>query len=108
MISYPLIRVFEPDLPPAVAKAAGQHTYDSYAGSFENVLLKQSFYELLDKVPNIPVLILASTNDEYTQAQALDRLPQRKTVTVVKLSGNHNVLLKDPDRISDEILKFTH
>ncbi len=104
--SYPLIRILEPDLPPAVAKAAGQHNYNSYSGSFENILLKQNFYELLAKIPNIPVLILASNRDEYTKEKALERLPQRDTVKLVVINGNHNVLLKDPDRIADEILKF--
>lgn len=104
--SYPLIRIFEPDLPPAVARAAGQHTYDAYVGSFENILLKQNFYELLAKVSNIPVLIIASNQDEHATEQALNRLPQRDTIKLVRIDGNHNVLLKDPDRISDEILKF--
>ncbi len=107
-ISYPLIRMFEPELPPAVARAAGQHTYASYSGSFENILLKQNFYELLEKVKKIPVLIIASDRDEYTKEQALDRLPQRDTVTLVKVDGTHNVLLNHPDVISSEILKFIH
>ena len=105
-ISYPLIRLFEPDLPPAVAKAAGQHTYASYLGSFENMLLKQNFYELLEKVKNVPVLIIASDRDEYTKEQSLERLPHRSTVTLVKVEGTHNVLLKRPNLISGEILKF--
>ncbi len=105
-VSYPLIRVFEPELPPAVAKAAGQHTYASYSGSFENILLKQNFYELLAQVQEIPVLIIASKRDEYTGDRALELLPQRTTLKLVKIDGNHNVVLKDPDRISEEILKF--
>lgn len=105
-LSYPLIRLFEPQLPPAVAKAAGQHTYNSYRGSFENVLLHQNFYVLLNKVQDIPVLILASTRDEYTKDQALQRLPLRRQLKLVIIDGNHNVLLTDPERISTEILKF--
>ncbi len=106
--SYPMIRIFEPDLPPAVARAAGQHTYDAYVGSFENILLNQNFYELLAKVSDIPVLIIASNQDEHTTEQALDRLPKRNTIKLVRIDGNHNVLLKDPDRISEEILKFVN
>ncbi len=105
-ITYPLIRLFEPSLPPAVAKAAGQHTYESYSRTFENILLKQDFYSLLAKVPDIPVLIIASSRDEYTNDRALESLPQRSNLKLVLVQGNHNVLLKDPDLISEEILKF--
>ena len=105
-ISYPLIRILEPELPPAIAQAAGQHSYASYSGSFTNILLKQKFYDLLDKVPEIPVLIIASSKDEYSKDLALVMLPQRSNLKVVKIDGNHNVLLSDPDRISKEILKF--
>ncbi len=105
-ISYPLLRVFEPDLPSAVAEAAGQHTYASYSGSFENILLKQNFYELLAKVSDVPVLIISSKRDEYKKDSALEVLPQRKTIKLVRIDGNHNVLLKSPDRISKEMLEF--
>ncbi len=106
LISYPLIRIFEPELPPAVAEAAGQHVYASYSGSFENILLKQNFYELLEKIPNVPVLIISGSTDEYTKNQPLQQLPTRLTVKFVKIDGDHNVLLKKPQRISEEILKF--
>lgn len=105
-IGYPLARIFEPDLPPTIAKAVGQHNYSSYVGTFENILLKQNVYELLAKVLDIPVLIISSNQDEYTKSESLELLPQRSTIKLVKIDGNHNVLLKAPDRISEEILKF--
>lgn len=104
--SYPIIRLFEPNLPAPVARAAGQHTWESYSGSFKNVLLDQNFYELLAKVPNIPILILASNRDEYTKDEALKKLPQRKNLKLITIDGNHNVLLHDPERISSEISRF--
>jgi pimeloyl-ACP methyl ester carboxylesterase len=105
-ISYPLIRLFEPELPPAVAEAAGQHVWESYSGSFQHVLLEQDFYALLAQVKNIPILIIASDNDPYTKPSALAELPKREGLKYVLISGTHNVLLSDPKRISKEILEF--
>ena len=105
-LTYYLIRLFEPHLPATMAMAAVQHTYNSYVGTFENVLLHQDFYKLLDQIQNIPVLILASLKDEYTKDNALERLPQRKNIKLIRIPGMHNVLLSDPSCIAAEINKF--
>ena len=106
LLSYPFIRILEPDLPPAVAKAAGQHTWDSYSGSFEHVLLEQDFFKLISKVHFIPILIIASSDDEYTKVATLKRLPESKNIQVVLLKGDHNVLLHQPEQIANEIQRF--
>ena len=106
MLSYPLIRLFEPELPPAVAEAAGQHSWESYSGSFQHVLLEQDFYSLLAQVSHTPILIISSDNDIYTKTSALRKLPARKGLKSILISGTHNVLLSDPARISKEILEF--
>jgi pimeloyl-ACP methyl ester carboxylesterase len=105
-ISYPIIRILEPELPPVVAKAAGQHTWDSFSGSFQHVLLEQNFFKLLSKVKAIPILIIASTEDEYTRPEALKRLPESNNIKLVLLDGDHNVLLRQPKRLASEIDQF--
>ena len=105
-ISYPLIRLLEPELPPAVARAAGQHTWESYSGSFQHVLLDQDFYALIAKIPSVPTLIIASEHDEFTKTSALNKLPKRDNLKSVLLPGTHNVLLTDPLKISKEIKAF--
>lgn len=105
-ISYPIIRLLEPELPPNVARAAGQHTWDSYSGSFRHVLLEQDFFKLLSKVETIPILIIASSNDEYTRAQVLLRLPVRQNIKFILLKGDHNMLLRQPEQVSQVIEKF--
>lgn len=69
-------------------------------------MLHQDFYALLEKLKDIPVLIIASTKDKYTKDESLLRVPLRSSIKLVVLEGNHNVLLKDPERVSTEILKF--
>ncbi len=105
-ISYPLIRLAEPELPSAVAESAGQHTWESYSGSFQHILLEQNFYSLLDQVSDIPILIIASDEDHYTKTSALEKLPQREKLKYVLVSGTHNVLLSRPQRIVKEIQEF--
>ena len=105
-ISYPIIRFLEPDLPPAVAKAAGQHSWHSYSGSFKHVLLEQNFFELLSKVTNVPVLIITSDKDKYTNPAVFENRLQQKNVKVVQLAGDHNILLHQPEEISAQIDQF--
>ena len=104
--SYPFIRLTEPELPKAVAWAAGQHTYASYNGSLTHILLNQNFYELLAKVSDIPILVLASDKDEYTKDDALEKLPQHKNIKLARLPGKHNNLITDPELITKEINSF--
>ena len=105
-LSYPIIRWLEPDLPAAVARDVGHHTWDSFSGSFKNILLNQNFYNLLDQVSAIPVLILVSSNDKYASDADIEKLPDRKNLKVIKIEGGHNVLLQDPKKVTVEILKF--
>ncbi len=105
-ISYPFLRLAEPELPKAMARAAGQHTYASYHGSLTHVLMNQNFYQLLSKVNDISVLILASDKDEYTKDSALEKLPQHKNIKLVRLPGGHNNLITDPDVVTKEISAF--
>ncbi len=104
--SYPLIRLLEPEIPAAIAKAAGQHTWASFHGSFQNVLIGQNFFELLASAPEIPILIIASTNDEYTKLSALDKLPKRKSISTVVINGNHHMPLGETSAVLKEIHSF--
>ena len=106
MLSYPIIRWLEPELPAAVARDVGHHTWDSFSGSFKNILLNQNFYNLLDQVTAIPTLILVSSDDKYASNTDIKKLPDRKNLKVIKIEGGHNVLLQDPKKVAVEILKF--
>ena len=105
-ISYPLIRILEPDLPSSAAKAAGQHTWMSYHGSLRNVLMGQDFSSLMAKVKNVPILIMAAVNDKYTDAKTVAELPVQSNVRVISIDGGHNAILKNADQINDRIRRF--
>lgn len=106
MFSYPIIRWLEPDLPEAVAQDVGHHTWDSFSGSYKNILLNQDFYKLLDQASAITTLILVSSDDIYTTDADIKKIPDRNNLIVIKIEGGHNVLLQDPKKVAAEILKF--
>ncbi len=105
-ISYPLIRFLEPELPATVAKAAGQHTWNSYHGSLKNVLMGQDFFKLIAAVKNSPILILAAADDKYTDLATISAVPDQSNIKVVRIDGGHNIFLKNADQINQEIKKF--
>lgn len=105
-ISYPLIRLLEPELPPSAAKAAGQHTWKSYQGSLKNVLMGQDFFRLIASVKNSPILIVAAANDKYTDPKTIAEWPGQSNVKMVSIDGGHNIFLNKADQINQEITKF--
>ncbi len=105
-VSYPVIRLLEPDLPAAAAKAAGQHTWNSYHKSMENILMAQDFLSLVTSIPNIPILILSSRDDKYADSKTLTGLAMQNHVEIVSIKGGHQIMLQDPAQINSEIKKF--
>ncbi len=105
-LAYPLIGIFEPELPAAMATDATKHTWKSYMGSMKHVLEEQKTLELIQNVKNIPTLILMSDKDEYSKSENLDILKDQKNVRIKIVNGEHSLPLFHPERIMPDIQSF--
>lgn len=104
--SYPFLRLLEPDLPAYVAMDATKHTNESFAGSLENILQKQNFFNLIDSLKTIPILVISTHDDAYSKQSQLEQLKGYPNITVRVLDGDHNFILKSPDLALGEIKGF--
>lgn len=103
---YPVIRLSDPELPPDVAMDVTKHTWESFTGSLENILENQRFFDLLKNVPSLPILLITSQEDAYSKTGDLVKLQQSPNIELQSVPGDHNFLLKSPDKVSELIKKF--
>jgi pimeloyl-ACP methyl ester carboxylesterase len=101
----PLLRMALRDLPPTVAQDAAQHTWDSYLGSLDHVVLGVWLETLLPRV-GVPVLILQGQEDDTADRSKLDTLASRIGARFVALPGDHNFILRTKEPALSMIRQF--
>jgi pimeloyl-ACP methyl ester carboxylesterase len=106
LMPYPFIRMAEPELPAEVALDATRHTWKSFSGSLENVLIRQDGLGLVASIKNKPILIILSREDSHSKRADFGSLQKQKNVKIVLLEGDHNFLLKDHDQVVAFIKAF--
>lgn len=106
-LMYPMMRILEPNLPRVVAEDASKHTWESFSGSYRNVLTNQRFAELMAQAPIVPILILEGAEDIHTKAELLNRLAEKMpNVKLSVIQGGHNFILEEPGAAISEIQTF--
>ncbi len=111
-LSYPLVRILEPDLPIALAKDSTKHSWESFSGSLDNVIRAQRFFELIDALAATPILVVSSVDDTYSNEDALKQLQHHDRLklpllTTKSIAGGHNFRLAEKTELLKAITEFT-
>lgn len=106
ILFYPMIRIFDPELPSEVAMDVTKHTWESFNGSLKNILQNQRFFDLIENVSNVPILLISSKDDPYSTMGELQNLKHRQNIEIKSFPGDHNFLLKSPKKVTDLLKQF--
>jgi pimeloyl-ACP methyl ester carboxylesterase len=103
MLVAPLLA---PDVPPAVARAALQHTWTSYSRTLHHVIFTSRAGAWLQQVPH-PVLIIQGAYDPIATVepvrQAIATLPN---VQLCVLEAGHRLIFTHSAQISEKLARF--
>jgi len=100
-----LAKPFTRSLPSEIGADMLKHTWKSYSGSMKNVLLNQNLLELIKKV-DAPILIITSEDDMYTDIVQLKKLSRRGKISLEIMSGDHHMVIRNPQQVSLVIKNF--
>jgi pimeloyl-ACP methyl ester carboxylesterase len=102
-VSTAIVRALRPELPPPVARDASRHTWDSYWGTMERVILAADADRWLAEA-RAPVRVVAGTEDGMIDAAFLAELSTRhRRVESRRFPGGHDLPLIAPRRCVGEI-----
>ena len=86
------------DLPASIARDGVQHTWASYSQSVEEVILSPTPPSILEQ-PHCPVHIVAGHADTILDLPLLQRLEQRRRITLdIWADAEHDLILRQPGR----------
>jgi pimeloyl-ACP methyl ester carboxylesterase len=102
-VSTGIVRALRPELPPPVARDASRHTWDSYWGTMERVILAADADRWL-AAARVPVRVVAGVEDGMVDADFLAELASRhRHMEHRRLPGGHDLPLTAPRRCVGEI-----
>jgi pimeloyl-ACP methyl ester carboxylesterase len=101
-----LLPYWLPELPSDVARDAGQHTWDSFLGSLDHVVLEFDLGTMTQQLLSVPILILQGDRDENADPEALKHIAHVVGGRFVRLEGDHNFLLRRPEPALGMIRSF--
>jgi len=89
---------FRGDLPAPIAQDGVQHTWASYSQSIEEVILAPTPPSILEQL-QCPVHIVAGNADAILDLPLLQRLEQRRSITLdIWTHAEHDLILRQPGR----------
>jgi pimeloyl-ACP methyl ester carboxylesterase len=100
---YQIAPVFEPSVPPHVARDAVLHRWESFDRTLGNVVLESRLEGTLRSLKGIPMTIVHGTRDAITPRQRLESIAAETGARLVFIEGDHNMFLSDPDAVIAEI-----
>ncbi|MEK7355379.1 MAG: alpha/beta hydrolase [Bdellovibrionota bacterium] len=89
-----MFRPFIRDLPEAVIEDVALHTWRSYNGSLEHLIIRQRLEALLEKTVR-PVVIIVARFDRTADADGIAAIGRALNVPVRVVDGEHNFLVQD-------------
>ena len=103
----PLLFRFAPGLdrevPPAVARDAVLHRWESFDRTLQNVVLRSNMEQTLRALVPLPITILHGTEDHITDRDRLEAIAAETGATLLFLRGDHNMYLRDPHAVLQPI-----
>ena len=95
-----------PDVPPAVARDALQHTWPSYSQTLRHVIFKSGAREWLQQVQH-PVLIIQGTHDRIAPAEPVrEVIATLPNVQLRVLEAGHRLIFTHSAQIAAELTHF--
>ncbi len=89
---------FRGDLPAPIAQDGVQHTWTSYSRSLEQVILAPTLPSMLETIA-CPIHVVAGEDDAVLDLPLLQRLEQRRRITLDVWAGaEHDLILREPGR----------
>ncbi len=93
----------EPDVPPAVARDAVLHRWESFDRTLRNVVLQSKMEQTLRTLASLPVTILHGTEDRITDRDRLEAIAAETGAKLIFLPGDHNMYVRHPDEVVRQI-----
>ena len=93
----------DPEVPPAVARDAVLHRWESFDRTLRNVVLRSNMEQTLRSLTALPITILHGTEDHITDRGRLEGIAAETGATLLFLRGDHNMYLRDPDAVLQPI-----
>jgi pimeloyl-ACP methyl ester carboxylesterase len=95
-----------PDVPPAVARDALQHTWPSYSGTLRNVVFKSRARDWLQQVQH-PALIIQGTHDRIAPVEPVrEVIATRPNMQLRVLEAGHRLIFTHSTHIAAEVTHF--
>lgn len=102
-VLYQIAPVFEPAIPPHVARDAVLHRWESFDRTLRNVVLASRLEKALRTLKGLPMTIVHGTGDDITPRERLEAIAAETGARLVFIEGDHNIFLSNPDAVMDEI-----
>ncbi len=93
----------DPEVPPAVARDAVLHRWESFDRTLQNVVLRSNMEQTLRALVPLPITILHGTEDHITDRDRLEAIAAETGATLLFLRGDHNMYLRDSDAVLQPI-----
>ncbi|MEO6258790.1 MAG: alpha/beta hydrolase [Thermoanaerobaculia bacterium] len=93
----------DPEVPPAVARDAVLHRWESFDRTLQNVVLRSNMEQTLRALVPLPITILHGTEDHITDRDRLETIAAETGAKLLFLRGDHNMYLRDPDTVRQPI-----
>ena len=95
-----------PDVPPAVARAALQHTWPSYSRTLRNVVFKSRARDWLQQVQHL-ILIIQGTRDRIAPVEPVrEAISNLSNVQLRVLEAGHRLIVTHSTQIAAELTHF--
>jgi len=95
-------RFANPTVPGPLNDDAVEHTWPSFQGTLEDLLLSDDHAQWVDEV-SVRVQVIAGSKDPLMDHGFLRRLDQRSSVRLDLVPGGHDLPLRDPGTCISEI-----
>ncbi len=107
-IIKPILPYILSDLPKEVAEAAALHTWKSYLGAMDNIILNSPMEKLLPRLANKPAMIVHAQSDLDADSSELQKLSDQFRIKYLEIEGGHDFVLTNREltvSILDKFLK---
>lgn len=91
------------EVPPAVARDAVLHRWESFDRTLQNVVLRSNMEQTLRAIAPMPITILQGIEDHITDRERLEAIATETGAKLVFLRGDHNMYLRYPDEVLHQI-----
>ena len=94
----------EPDVPPQVARDGLKHSFAAYADALDSLWTDNPLVAVL-RDPPCPTTVVLAEDDKTVLADDVFGLPPSATVDIEQVAGDHSIVYRRPDDITQLLLR---